>query len=258
MSGSNDSTRTGWNGLPGKGVLREFLLVLAALGVYHVVRVLVSGAGLEPLENSFSLLRLETILGLNWEIGLQQLFLDHLRPLIRVLNFVYVWGYWVILAGSLSYLYVLRRDTYRRVRNAMIVSGLIGVFVFASFPVAPPRLIPVGIVDTVELSDSIAEEVARPSWLINENAAMPSFHFGWILLCGIGLAMTMKRRIGKALAFSLPVLMGLTIIVTGNHYVIDAIVGGVVCMLALVPWTLPWRRVGREPHDVQEVRSGAK
>ena len=209
MSDANDSARIGRDGLSVKGVLREFLLVLAALGVYHVVRVLVDGAGMEPLENSFSLLRLETALGLDWEIALQQAFLGHLRPLISVLNFVYVWGYWLILAGSLSYLYVLRRDTYRRVRNAMIVSGLIGVFVFASFPVAPPRLAPVGIVDTVESSDSIAEEVARPSWLINENAAMPSFHFGWILLCGIGLAMTMRRRIGKVLAFSLPLLMGL-------------------------------------------------
>ena len=151
----------------------------------------------------------------------------------------------------------LRRGTYRRVRNTMIVSGLIGVFVFASFPVAPPRLAPVGIVDTVESSDSIAEEVARPNWLINENAALPSFHFGWILLCGIGLAMTMKRRIGKALAFSLPVLMGL-IIVTGNHYVIDAIVGGVMCLLALAPWALPWRREEREPYEIQQVRSGAE
>ncbi len=253
MSGSNDSARTGWDGLSVKGVLGEFLLVLAALAVYHVVRVLVGGAGLEPLENSLSLLRLETALGLDWEIALQQAFLDHLRPLISVLNFVYIWGYWLILAGSLSYLYVLRRGTYRRVRNAMIVSGLIGVFVFASFPVAPPRLAPVGIVDTVESSDSIAEEVARPNWLINENAALPSFHFGWILLCGIGLAMTMKRRIGKALAFSLPLIMGLTIIVTGNHYVIDAIVGGVVCLLALAPWALPWRREEGKPRGLQEV-----
>ena len=154
--------------------------MLAALAVYHVVRVLVGGAGLEPLENSLSLLRLETALGLDWEIALQQAFLDHLRPIIPILNFVYTWGYWLILAGSLSYLYVLRRGTYRRVRNAMIVSGLIGVLVFASFPVPPPRLAPVGVVDTVESSDSIAEEVARPNWLINENAALPSFHFGWI------------------------------------------------------------------------------
>ena len=71
--------------------------------------------------------------------------------------------------------------------------------------------------------------------------------------CGVGLAMTRKRRISKALAFSLPVLMGLTIIVTGNHYVIDAIVGGVVCLLALVPWALPRRRVEQEPHGLQEV-----
>jgi hypothetical protein len=87
---------------------------------------------------------------------------------------VYAWGYWLILAGSLSYLYVRRRNAYRSLRNALIISGLVGCFIFASFPVAPPRLTTMGFVDTVQLSGSLLEEVARPGALTNQNAAMPS------------------------------------------------------------------------------------
>ncbi len=245
------SSRTRSGGVTARGVLHELLVLGAAFGVYYAVRLLVRDSGLEPLRNSLALLRLEDRLGLDWEIALQQAFWDHLRPMIHVLNFVYAWGYWLILAGSLGYLYVRRRDVYRCLRNAMIVSGLIGFLIFASFPAAPPRLAPVGIIDTVELAASVVEEVARPSSLTNQNAAMPSLHFGWVLLCSICLSMAFKKT-GKALALCLPVLMGLTIIVTGNHYVIDAVAGGIVSALALIPWVLPRRRE-QEPYELQSV-----
>jgi len=60
------------------------------------------------------------------------------------------------------------------------------------------------------------------------------------------------KKTGKALALCLPVLMGLTIIVTGNHYVIDAVAGGIVSALALIPWVLPRRRE-QEPYELQSV-----
>jgi membrane-associated phospholipid phosphatase len=172
---------------------------------------------------------------------------------VHLLNFVYAWGYWLILAGSLGYLYVLRRDVYRGLRNAMIISGLIGFLIFASFPVAPPRLTTMGVVDTVQLSNSVVEEVARPSALTNQNAAMPSFHFGWILLCGVCLSMALKRRVSKMLVIALPLVMGLAIVVTGNHFVVDAIVGGALCLFCLVPWALRRRRSEQEEYELQQI-----
>ena len=247
------SVRAGSDKITVKGVFRELLIMGFALGVYYAVRLLVRGSELESIRNALTLLQMETALHLDWEIALQQVFLDHLPWMIHVLNFVYAWGYWLILLGSLGYLYARRRGIYRCLRNAMIVSGLIGFVIFASFPVAPPRLVPVGIVDTVRLGSSVLEEVARPSSLTNENAAMPSFHFGWVLLCGICFWAALKRRAAKALAMCVPALMGLTIIVTGNHYLVDAIAGGAVCLLALAPWILPRRREQRNPWQLQKA-----
>ena len=236
-----------------KGVLTELLLLGCALGVYYGVRLLVRNAGMEPILNASSLLRTESSLNLDWEIALQQVFLNNLYPVVHLLNFVYAWGYWLILAGSLAYLYIRRRDVYRSLRNAILVSGLIGFFIFASFPVAPPRLAMMGVVDTVRLSSSVLEEVARPGALTNQNAAMPSFHFGWILLCGICLSMAVTRWSSKVLVLALPLLMGLTIIVTGNHYVVDALVGGGLCLIALLPWLIQRRHPWRRPWELQKT-----
>ena len=243
----------GFERITAKGVLGELLLLALALGAYYAVRLLVRDSGTEPLANAAALLRLESTLNLDWEMPLQHVFLSHLDLAVHLLNFTYAWGYWLILAGSFGYLYLRRRDVYSRLRNAMIISGIIGFFVFASFPAAPPRLASVGILDTAQLAHSVLEEVTRPSALTNENAAMPSFHFGWILLCGVCLAETLKRPVSKALVLLLPVIMGLTIIVTGNHYVVDAVAGGVLCLLALVPGVLRQRRSEHEPPALQKV-----
>lgn len=229
-----------------KGVFRELLFLGVALGVYYIVRCLVRDAGTQPLDNAAALLRLETSLHLDWEVPLQRAFLHRSELLIHVLNFIYAWGYWLILIGSLSYLYIRFRELYRGLRNAMIVSGIIGVFIFASFPVAPPRLTAMGIFDTVRMAGSVLEKVARPSGIVNENAAMPSFHFGWALLCSVCLSTVLRRQISKILTLALPLVMGLTIIVTGNHYVVDAIVGGAISLLALTPWALHRQRPMQE------------
>jgi membrane-associated phospholipid phosphatase len=240
------------NSITAGGVFRELLLLGLALGAYYGVRLLVRDSGAEALDNSLRLFRWEALLNIDWEKALQNVFLDHLS-VVHLLNFIYAWGYWIILVGSLGYLYMKHRPIYRMLRNAMMISGILGFFIFAGFPVAPPRLSNVGMVDTVELSSSVLEEVARPSALTNENAAMPSFHFGWVLLCGLCLFRALKRPLCKALTLTLPLLMGLTIIVTGNHYVVDAVVGGILCLLALVPVTLQLRHSEQEPCGVEGV-----
>lgn len=239
--------------LRARDVLKEILLLTCTLGAYFAVRVLVRDSGVEPLRNSFELFRFEYFLNLDWEIDVQRAVLHNSRFAVHVFNFIYAWGYWLILAVSFVYLYIRHNNIYRILRNAVLISGLVGFFIFATYPVAPPRLAPVGIVDTADLSGSVLEEVARPSDLANQNAAMPSFHFGWILLCSICLSMTLQHRTSKALVLALPVIMAVTIIVTGNHYVIDAIVGGVLCLACLIPWQVQRRHAHRASGALQQT-----
>ena len=81
---------------------------------------------------------------------------------------------------------------------------------------------------------------------------MPSFHFGWILLVGIALIQTNRAVLARVLGVLLPLIMLLAIILTANHYVLDAVAGGVLVLAALgvVVWfehmreTWPRRHAG--------------
>ena len=61
---------------------------------------------------------------------------------------------------------------------------MLGLFVFALFPVAPPRLTDLPLMDTVTQGASGYRQILPPA-LVNQYAAMPSFHAGWNLAVGI-------------------------------------------------------------------------
>ena len=91
----------------------------------------------------------------------------------------------VLVAVTLLVLYLHRRPIYLRLRNAMFISGAAGLVVFATYPVAPPRLLDGGpFVDTVT-TWSNSYRVLQPPSLVNKYAAVPSLHVGWNLLVGI-------------------------------------------------------------------------
>src|SRR4029079_5519963 len=116
------------------------------------------------------------------------------------------------------------RDAFLRLRDAMIVSGVLGILVFAAYPVSPPRLAGLGRIDTVT-EHSTAYRVLQPPALVNQYAAMPSLHVGWDLLVEIAIATTAASMAMRIIGHVLPVLMGLAVIVTANHYVLDVVAG---------------------------------
>jgi membrane-associated phospholipid phosphatase len=111
------------------------------------------------------------------------------------------------------------------------LAGGVGLIVYLSFPVAPPRLIPGGgFVDT--LRDVFALQYDNSS-LINEFAAVPSLHQGFALIMGGAFYRIMGGRAGMAVFAILPAIMFVSIVVTANHWFIDAILGAMVALLAM-------------------------
>ncbi|HSL63230.1 MAG TPA: phosphatase PAP2 family protein, partial [Gaiellaceae bacterium] len=129
-------------------------------------------------------------------------------------------------------LFVSRRASYLLLRRAMMVSGAIGFAFFALLPVAPPRLLPVGLVDTVA-DRSESYRALQPPSLTNQYAAMPSLHFGWNLLVGIVLFLTFTTLAVRVFAVLMPAAMGFAVIATANHYVLDVVVGAALVLIGL-------------------------
>lgn len=210
----------------------EIILVGVAFALYFLVRGLVVERVDEAIERADRLISLEKSLGLFVEPGLQALILG--RPwLVDTANAVYLYGHGPVIAVLAVFLYLRSRPTYLLMRNAFLLSGAIGLVFYYVLPVAPPRLVPeYGFVDTVFERYGV-ERVLMPSFVMNQYAALPSLHFGWNLLSGIGVWLAVRSPWFRLIAALMPLAMLLAIVTTANHFVLDAMLGGAIVLLAL-------------------------
>ena len=148
-------------------------------------------------------------------------------------NAIYIGLYWPMIAAIAIWLLTQHRDRYFDYRNAMLLSGLIGLVVFATLPVAPPRLTDPEFVDTV-VERSNVYRLMQPPQLTNQYAAMPSLHLGWNLLMAIALIRESRHVLLHVVGWLTPVLMLLAMIMTANHYLLDGVAGAVIVVIALI------------------------
>jgi len=150
------------------------------------------------------------------------------------MNWVYVWLHWPVIVIVLIWLFIESPAQYALYRNAILISGALALLIFAFFPVAPPRFMSeFGFIDTIE-QRSYSQHVLLPSGLANKYAAMPSLHAGWNLLMSIALVTNARQYIFRAVGVVVPILMTASIILTGNHYILDAVAGDLLALVALV------------------------
>ena len=211
--------------------IQEIVLVVAAFLVYFYIRGLVVGRADEAIARGIDLIELEQNLGFYWELEMQSWILDHYWA-IKVMNWVYFWGHMPLVILFAFWLYIWHRRAYRLSRNAFLASGAIGVVMYALWPVAPPRLIPdAGFIDTMALYDRVGYNAQETEAFVNPYAALPSLHFGWSLLLGFVVFRVTRFPPLKVLAVVWPVAMFFAIVMTGNHFIIDAIAGAAVSFL---------------------------
>ena len=184
----------------------------------------------DAVENARKLLNIETALHLNPEQAIQHFTLRH-EGLLQFANNFYLYAHLPVLIAVAVWLYVTRPWAYPWFRNAFLISALFGLSVYVLLPVAPPRFMP-GFVDTMALYGfNVDGSAAGP--LYNPYAAMPSLHVGWSLLAGIALIACARSWWLKAAGIALPVMMTFSVIMTGNHYVLDAVAGAAIVVVSL-------------------------
>jgi hypothetical protein len=218
--------------LPRGSGRRELLVFALAYLTYFGVRAATEGDGVAAVRNALRLFHVERARDHDREDAAQGVVLGS-HALTNAANAVYIWGHWPLLILGGVLLFALRRGQYYRLRNVCLLSGAIGLVVFAIFPVAPPRLAPVGLVDTVT-AHAPTYRTVLPTTLVNEYAAMPSFHAGWNLLLGIELFRASSRLLVRAFAVAMPVMMACAVVATANHYVLDVAAGALIVTLSLV------------------------
>jgi hypothetical protein len=212
------------------------LYCLAFYAAYTLVRDL---HGTRPVSrdhafaNAEKIIDLERWFGLFQERHIQSWFL-HAHLLIRSLDDFYGTAHFVITLGAL--VWVFRRQPWRYAlwRNVLAITTALALIGFAFFPLMPPRLLPSSyhIVDTLRTVGGLWSFDSGPMNAVsNQYAAMPSLHFAWALWCALALAPAMRRRAAQVLVWCYPAVTLLCIVVTGNHYLVDAL-GGAATLAA--------------------------
>ena len=117
-----------------------------------------------------------------------------------LLNHLYLAAQLVVLPGSLIFLYHRSRPLYERLRNTILATWLISIPVYAAFPVAPPRLADIGLIDTITDQTGVALDSGLTTSFYNELAAVPSLHVGFAVAIGIALAAAIRHPVAKTIA----------------------------------------------------------
>ena len=216
---------------------RELPLLAVGYAAYACVRDLrgrdTSAVAYRVAEqHALSLLAVEQRLGIAVEGGLQARVLP-LRPVVQVAATFYSTAHFLVTAGVLALLLTVEPSAYRRMRNLLAGSTLLALGLFTVFPCAPPRLLPAsyGYVDALQLVGAGAWSYDRGvlEHISDPFAAVPSLHMAWATCVVVGLwplAGRLRHRAVARLALAgYPVLTWATVVVTGNHFLLDGAAG---------------------------------
>jgi membrane-associated phospholipid phosphatase len=109
----------------------------------------------------------------------------------------------------------------------MIAMGL-ALVGYVAYPTAPPRFLPEwGFTDTV--ASFVGDKSAQSATVLyNPFAAVPSMHVAFALMIAVPAVLVIRNSAIRAVFAVYPFLVAVTVVVTGNHWWLDAFLGSLV------------------------------
>jgi hypothetical protein len=212
---------------------REAAIGLGVYATYLLVRRLVvtDRGRRRAAANAERIVALERRLGIHVEPDMQALLLPR-RRLVAMLNVAYVTLNVGLTVGWLMRLFHRRDPEFHRLRRAAALATLGAQPVFLFFPVAPPRTLE-HLVDTIADVSGVDLDTGLIAQLYDPIAAMPSIHVTYAVVTAAGIVETSSSATARALAPAYPPLVALVVFATANHYVLDAVAGATLGLIAL-------------------------
>jgi membrane-associated phospholipid phosphatase len=209
------------------------IFVLADL-LYETVRGIAESNQAVPFQNARTLVSTEKSLHFFVEQSIQSWAMGH-RFVIDFANFMYVNSHFVITTTALVWLYLRHNDRFYFVRNMFVVAMGVALVGYLLLPTAPPRFFPeLGFVDTLSYYVNVKHDSGLVTLFFNPYAAVPSMHVAFALLIAGPAMLVVKRKVFKALWVLYPFVVTFVVVVTGNHWIMDALAGAAVAATAAI------------------------
>jgi hypothetical protein len=220
--------RLRWLPKGGSDALVQLSLFVIADILYETVRGIAESNAAVAFANARALVELEQSTGLFFEQGLQAWVMGQ-RVLVDFANFMYVNSHFVITTTMLVWLYLRHNDRFYFVRNMFMVAMGLALVGYVLMPTAPPRFFPeLGFVDTIAYYVNVKHDSGLVALFFNPYAAVPSMHVAFALMVAVPTMLVVRRWWAKALWALYPLVITFVVIVTGNHWFMDAVAGALV------------------------------
>jgi hypothetical protein len=234
---------------------REALYALAFYVVYSAIRNQFGSASVSPthaLEHARQIVDLERSMHLFVEEAVQSFFVTaghagqlefHVpgaRLFLEFWNIFYGTFHFLVTAFAMVWLFRRFPTDYPGWRNTLAFTTAFALIGFSLYPLMPPRLLtdcgPYGAcLSEYDFIDTLADigglwsfDSGTMQKVSNQYAAMPSLHFAWSTWCALVLFPRVRRPWLRALTLLYPVLTLWAIVVTANHYWLDAVGGAII------------------------------
>ena len=231
--------------LPRLDAILQITLVIGLAEAYRLLRRLIPTDWPQAVANAHHVFRLEQVSHIAWEQGIQQSFLQF-PTLVRGMNWFYLSSHFVVTGVFFVWLYWRDREGFAVFRDGFLLATAIALVIHWRYPTAPPRLAQMGIKDTIDLYSGVNIGSPHHERFSNPVAAVPSLHAGWAVAVGAGLLLYARNFLARAAGVGYAAAVLLTIVVTGNHFVFDAVAGALVMAVGFAA-TAPFRVGAREP-----------
>lgn len=212
----------------------EVTIIGTLYAVYTFARNHNEASSGPAFKNAKHIIRLEEFFSIYIERPIHSFFLN-MDWLIISANYFYGTLHFIVTLFALFYIFIKDPERYSKVRNTIVLGTLISLAGFIAFPLMPPRLLPesYGYVDTLAKFPTFwsfnSKEFAAIS---NQFAAMPSVHIVWSSWCVFALYPYVNKTWLKVVLVAYPICTLFVIVVTSNHYIVDALAGLAVLGIA--------------------------
>jgi membrane-associated phospholipid phosphatase len=226
---------------------------------------------IEAIHNARQMVALEASHGFFVEPNLQLFFhrTQHLfglaitwQDVTQLANGVYAFCHIFVTLAVAVWIFARHRDRFAFVRNVVLVTNAVALVAYELYPMAPPRLTTGLIFDhhAFHFRDTMQHIIGTGTLNgvpvgYNAYSAMPSVHVAWALIMGLCLICLARHSALRLAGLLYPAVMVFTVVVTGNHYLVD-VVGGAAAVALAVGAALAWESFRDRGHDRQSLVPG--
>ncbi len=215
-------------------LVRQVCLFGLAYLLYRLVEGMVAGNAALAFAHARELVSLERRLHIFVEPSIQG-WATSSHLLVVIAAYVYINAQTTILVALLLYLYIAHNRSYYFTRNMLFVGMALCLVGYGVFPTAPPRFMPEwGFIDTINQVTGVSGNSTIAKVFFNPYAAVPSMHVACAVMLGWSLVRLVRHRAAKVFWALWPFFITFMTVVTGNHFLIDAVLGALVAGVAFL------------------------